>query len=114
MSFYTCVIVNPASANGATGRLWPEMRAALDRVLERWDNQFTLGPGDATRLARKALDDGYEMIVSVGGDGTMNEVVTGLFADGEVAPDGKLLKENVVLGSVRQGTGWDAFDVCRV
>lgn len=54
MGLYTCVIVNPSSANGATGRLWPEIRAALDRVLDRWDNQFTIGPGDGTRLAREA------------------------------------------------------------
>lgn len=101
MAFYACVIVNPASANGATGRRWPELRAALDRVLDRWDNQFTLAPGDATRLANKAAKDGYEMIVCVGGDGTMQEVVTGLVENGQ------LIKPGLVLASVRQGTGGD-------
>jgi YegS/Rv2252/BmrU family lipid kinase len=101
LAFYACVIVNPASANGATGRRWPELRSALDKVLDRWDNQFTLAPGDATRFARKAVDDGYEMIVCVGGDGTMNEVVTGLVENGQ------LLKKDLVLASVRQGTGGD-------
>lgn len=103
MAFYACVIVNPASAAGSTGRHWPELRAALDRVLDRWDSKFTLGPGDATRLAREAVRDGYEMIVSIGGDGTMNEVVTGLFDPGAERP----LREDLVLGSVRQGTGGD-------
>jgi YegS/Rv2252/BmrU family lipid kinase len=102
MAFYACVIVNPASANGATGRRWPELRAALDRVLDRWDNQFTLGPGDATRLARKAAQDGYEMIVCVGGDGTMSEVVSGLFDENM-----QLIRDDLVIAPVRQGTGGD-------
>lgn len=102
MAFYACVIVNPASQNGATGRHWPELRAALDRVLDRWDNQFTLARGDATRLAKKAVEDGYEMIVSIGGDGTMQEVVSGLIDE-----RGELLKKDLVLASVRQGTGGD-------
>lgn len=105
---YACVIVNPASANGATGRHWPEMRAALDRVLDRWDNHFTLGPHDATRLARQAVQDGYEMIVSVGGDGTTSEVVSGLFApDPEQGVGVELLRKDVIIGVVRQGTGGD-------
>ncbi|MBK6684244.1 MAG: diacylglycerol kinase family lipid kinase [Deltaproteobacteria bacterium] len=107
MSLYTCVIVNPKSANGATGRRWPELRAALDRVLSRWDHQFTLGPDDATRLARQAVKDGYEMIVCVGGDGTMNEVVTGLFEEGPLGIEDRLIRPGIVLAAVRQGTGGD-------
>jgi YegS/Rv2252/BmrU family lipid kinase len=103
MSLNTLVIVNPASRNGATGRSWPELRSALDRVLDRWDNQFTLGPGDATRLARQAVGEGYEMIVAVGGDGTNNEVVSGLLAEGGE----RVLRQDLVLGVVRQGTGGD-------
>ncbi len=104
MGLHTMVIVNPASANGATGRTWPELRAALDRVLDRWDNTFTLEPQEATAIAAKAAADGYEMIVSVGGDGTMNEVVTGLLAEGE---EPKLVRDDLVLGAVRAGTGGD-------
>ncbi len=108
MAFYACVIVNPASGNGATGRRWPELRAALDKVLDRWDNQFTLGPGDATRLAREAARADYEMIVCVGGDGTMSEVVTGLFeADEAQGISDRLIRKDLVLASVRQGTGGD-------
>ncbi len=105
---YTCVIVNPASANGATGRHWPEIRAALDDVLERWDNQFTVAPGDATRLAREAVEAGYERIACVGGDGTMNEVVNGLFpADDALGIGDTPTKTGLVLASIRAGTGGD-------
>lgn len=107
MSHHAFVIVNPASANGATGKKWPEMRAALDKVLERWDNAFTTEPGDATRLARQAIQDGYDMIVSVGGDGTMTEIVDGLFEPSEEGISDRLIRRDVLLAPVRAGTGGD-------
>lgn len=39
---------------------------------------FTKGEGDATRLASEAVKDGFDIIVAVGGDGTVNEVASGL------------------------------------
>ncbi len=39
---------------------------------------FTNHPGHATELAQKASSDGFELIVAVGGDGTVNEVAQGL------------------------------------
>jgi YegS/Rv2252/BmrU family lipid kinase len=104
----TLVIVNPKSANGATGRRWPEIQAALNGVLERWDSAFTEGPRDATRLARQAVRDGYEALVSVGGDGTMSELVSGLFEeDAELGITDRLLRKDVVVAPVRAGTGGD-------
>lgn len=107
MSFYTCVIVNPASQNGATGKYWPELKSALDRVLGQWDYEFTRDVGDGVRLGRQAAEKDYEMIVAVGGDGTMNEVVSGLF---DCSPEGKepqLIRDDLILGGVRAGTGGD-------
>ncbi|MGH7454301.1 MAG: diacylglycerol/lipid kinase family protein [bacterium] len=40
--------------------------------------EHTSGPGDATRLAQQAADEGYTMVVAVGGDGTVNETASGL------------------------------------
>jgi YegS/Rv2252/BmrU family lipid kinase len=45
---------------------------------------MTSGPGDATRLAREAVEAGIDTVVAVGGDGTTNEVVNGFF-DGDRA-----------------------------
>ncbi|MES2693762.1 MAG: diacylglycerol kinase family protein [Verrucomicrobiota bacterium] len=38
----------------------------------------TEGPGHATELAREAVETGHDVVVAVGGDGTMNEVAQGL------------------------------------
>jgi YegS/Rv2252/BmrU family lipid kinase len=39
---------------------------------------YTVEAGEATRIARQAVNEGFNMIVAVGGDGTVNEVATGL------------------------------------
>jgi YegS/Rv2252/BmrU family lipid kinase len=102
----TLVIVNPVAGGGSTGRRWPELRRALDDVLEDWDNDFTLEAGDATRMVREAAADGYDEVVMVGGDGTLNEAVNGL---SEVldAPEGAAAPRLPILGLVRFGTGGD-------
>lgn len=42
------------------------------------DLAVTEGPGHATELARSAVQSGHEIVVAVGGDGTMNEVAQAL------------------------------------
>jgi YegS/Rv2252/BmrU family lipid kinase len=44
----------------------------------QYEFAFTSGPGDATRIARQAAAQEIEMVVAAGGDGTVNEVATGL------------------------------------
>lgn len=73
----TAVIVNGTAGGGrCAARVGPyidQLRAAgLTEVY------WTGGPGDATRLARRASDQGFDRVVSVGGDGTLFEVVNGL------------------------------------
>jgi YegS/Rv2252/BmrU family lipid kinase len=95
------VIVNPASAGGATRRGWERIARSIRNAIGPYQHAFTDGPLHATRLANRALRDGFEMIVAVGGDGTLNEVACGFFEDGRaVAPA-------AVLGIVAQGTGCD-------
>lgn len=100
-NFKSYVLVNPNSCNGRTGKLWPELSAALEEKLGPFEQVFTSRPREATDLAREALGKGFEMIVSVGGDGTHNEVVNGFFdGNSPIRADG-------VLGIVTSGTGGD-------
>lgn len=102
------VIVNPMSGGGGTGRRWPELRRALAAQLGTWDHAFTLGPRDATRLAQEAVLEGYDQVVAVGGDGTLHEVVNGLFeVDADGLRSGRPIRSEVVFVPVRFGTGGD-------
>lgn len=81
------VILNPRAASGKAGRRWPALRPVLESALGPVDARFTQGPNHASQLARDALGDGSDLVVVVGGDGTLNEVVNGYLSDGEpVAP----------------------------
>lgn len=97
----TFLVVNPGSAGGETGRKWPELAGKISRVLGDFGHRFTERPMHAAEIAREAIEQGYECIVAVGGDGTVNEVVNGFFRDG------KVVKENVCLGLIPRGTGGD-------
>mgnify|MGYP002639857592 CR=1 FL=1 len=100
-NFRTCVIVNPNSSNGKTGQQWEALAAAMKERIGTFDHHFTSHSGEGADLTREALAKGYEMIVSVGGDGTHNEVTNGFF-DGlrPIAPE-------AVLAVVTSGTGGD-------
>lgn len=70
------VILNPVSP-GARSRPDLASRLAEERGL---DVRVTAGPGDASRLAREALEDGVGTLVVAGGDGTLHEAAAGLGA----------------------------------
>jgi YegS/Rv2252/BmrU family lipid kinase len=94
-------VVNPRAGGGRTGRDWPRIGAALESVFPLLTAVETSEPGEAARLARAALREGHLDIVAVGGDGTINEVLNGFFAQGRpVSPD-------AVLSFVTTGTGGD-------
>ena len=77
----TLLVVNPASANGQTGRKWPQLEGQIRRGLPEMEFDFTRAPGDAQRLTREALDKGYRCVVAVGGDGTSTEFAS--FSQGD-------------------------------
>ena len=81
------MIVNPASANGRTSREWPEIaRHATEAGIDA-DVLITERPGHATELARDAAAAGTELVIAVGGDGTISEVVNGLADPDGTAPE---------------------------
>jgi YegS/Rv2252/BmrU family lipid kinase len=93
-------VVNPNSANGSTARQWPQIEALLKAAIGPFEHAFTKAQGDATPLASQAAKDGCDLVISVGGDGTNNEVVNGLLAENMPAP-------GPTLGFVPRGTGGD-------
>ncbi len=98
----TLFIVNPRASNGRTGRRWnkllPVVRKYFGNTFEYVKTEHAL---HATVLARKGIEEGYSTIISVGGDGTIHEVLNGFIRDG------KLINEDVALGMLPIGTGAD-------
>ena len=91
-------LVNPASANGSTGRRWPVLaRQAADLGL-RGDALLSEHPGHVSELAAEAVRTGATQLVVVGGDGTVHEAVNGLLGAGG---------GDVELAVLSRGTGTD-------
>ena len=77
-------IVNPASGGGKTCRhRWPEVEGILRARGTEYDAVLTERPVHAMQLAEAAVREGRPLIVSVGGDGTLNEVGNGILKGAE-------------------------------
>jgi diacylglycerol kinase (ATP) len=96
------LIVNPASDAGRTAGIVDRVRAEFAVRGVETTLAVTAGPGDATVLAREARAGGSELVVCVGGDGTINEVVNGL-----VEPDAGPGGDVPALAVIERGTGRD-------
>jgi diacylglycerol kinase (ATP) len=91
------VVVNPAAGGGRTARVWRRLRDVMAATLAA-EHVETCAAGDGERLAREAAAAGAPLVVAVGGDGTLNEVVNGVRAVGATT----------VVGAVLTGRGCDA------
>ena len=79
--------------------MWPQIMGLFKESGLHFEHDLTEAPGHAIELAKSAVEKGYEMVVSVGGDGTINEVVNGLYEAGKL--------EDAMLGIISTGTGSD-------
>jgi diacylglycerol kinase (ATP) len=70
-------LVNPASGNGSTAKRWPALQRRARELGLDGEALLSEAPGHLTELARAVSSDG-RLVVVVGGDGTLNEVVNGL------------------------------------
>jgi YegS/Rv2252/BmrU family lipid kinase len=94
-------ILNPQAAGGSVRRRWPEYETALRRRIPHLEVRWSERPWHAAELTRQALEQGAELIVAVGGDGTLHEAVNGFLSHD--AP----LRPRARLGYVPMGTGGD-------
>jgi diacylglycerol kinase (ATP) len=76
-----CVIVNPAAGKGRGLKAERDVRRAFAAVGVS-DIRLTRSAGDETVLARRAIDEGVQTIVAVGGDGTWGNVANAIIASG--------------------------------
>jgi YegS/Rv2252/BmrU family lipid kinase len=97
MSSPPLIIVNPASAGGATGGAWPGVASAVRRHFGPFEVAFTKRPGEAVEISERAARGGRRLVIACGGDGTISEVANGILRAGSDAE----------LGVLPSGTGGD-------
>jgi len=92
------LVVNPKAGGGRTGAIIDDVRGAIERSkIGEVDVVQTTGRGSAIDLAEAGANEGRELVVAVGGDGTFSEVCNGVLRSGKPA--------RVAL--IGQGTGGD-------
>ncbi len=95
-------VINPTASAGETGRSQGRL---LKLIEDRYPDGFTLDvttrPGHATDITREAIRKGVDLVVAVGGDGTMNEVINGFFSKG------RPIRKSARLGLLCSGTAED-------
>lgn len=95
------VVINPISGSGKGLDDFPLISKLLRDNGIRCESVFTEHKHHATELTVSAINAGYRHIIVIGGDGTLHEVVNGLFIQKMVAPD------QITIAVIAVGTGND-------
>jgi YegS/Rv2252/BmrU family lipid kinase len=95
------VIINPKAGNGTALKQWPKIQSLLIANHFSFQFEFTDNKGHATVLTIKAVNNGFEKIICIGGDGTLHAVVNGLMRQNKVE------SSSIPIALIPIGTGND-------
>jgi YegS/Rv2252/BmrU family lipid kinase len=95
------VIVNPNAGNGRGEKDWGKISELLKKENISYCVYFTERKGHAIELSLESISTGFRKIITVGGDGTLNEVLNGVFLN-KICPPA-----DIVLSLIPVGTGND-------
>lgn len=87
-------IVNPAAGNSLISSIQEKLKSTLHNLGIDGEFNKTIGAGDAAKIAKTAVDQNFKTIVAVGGDETVNEVITAVH---------ETKKDNVAVGIIPTG-----------
>jgi YegS/Rv2252/BmrU family lipid kinase len=95
------VIVNPNAGKRKGEKDWPTISALLTEAGIEFVHVFTTHRDHAVSVAEDHINQGFRKIIVVGGDGTLNEVVNGIFRQQAVN------STDILIGMIMVGTGND-------
>lgn len=95
------VIVNPNAGKGRGGNDWNIISGLLHKAGLAFESKFTERKGHAIQITVESINAGFRKIITVGGDGTLNEVTNGVFLN-TVCPT-----YEITIGHIPVGTGND-------
>ena len=76
------IVLNPVAGAGKAAQLWPKFESEIRRQLGDFTLMKTGCPEDAARFARQLAEQGCEIVIASGGDGTIGETIDGLLTSG--------------------------------
>jgi YegS/Rv2252/BmrU family lipid kinase len=94
----TLLLLNPASGKGKGQKFFPSVLSELEKTCQNLVVKVSEFPGHIREICENAAANGFERIISIGGDGTPFEVINGLYAHG--IPD-----RDIPVGMIPAGTG---------
>ncbi|MEK1873834.1 MAG: diacylglycerol kinase family protein [Rhizobium altiplani] len=92
------IVLNPASGRRGKKLFWSALRRAIEARFTNLSLRETKGHGDAERFGRELADDGADLVIAVGGDGTIGEVAGGIL---------KSHRPGTAFSFIATGTGCD-------
>jgi YegS/Rv2252/BmrU family lipid kinase len=95
------VVVNPNAGHGKGKKDWKQISSLLKSKGIEYDFCFTERPFHAIELTTKALSGGFRKFIGVGGDGTMNEIINGIYGQNEIPTN------DITVATITVGTGND-------
>lgn len=101
------LVVNPRSANGVTARHFDGIAQAVRGAVGDVEHAFTERAMHAAELTRSALRGGCDLVIAVGGDGTINEAVNGFFEPARPGEPARPVRPQAALALLPRGTGGD-------
>ena len=103
------VVVNPKASVGKSEKDWPMIKQTLINEGIEFDDVLTEYPRHAIEIVRNAIvKQGYRKFIAVGGDGTNNEVINGIFTQ-DVVPTTEITMAALPIGT---GNDWSRhFDI---
>ena len=95
------VIINPTSGNGSSKKQWPKIELLLKTHSFEFEFAFTKFSKHSMELVHSAVNQGFKNIISVGGDGTLHNIVNGIMTQKTANPS------DITVGVIPIGTGND-------
>lgn len=103
MFLKTLIFINPRAAGGQAVRLWHGIESEFSKAFGTFEAIVTESPEDVVTHLHRALPDGVERVISVGGDGTNHALINVLVEAREKHPQTQIVYGNLPIGT---GNDW--------
>lgn len=94
-------VVNPNAGGGKARKRWESIQVLLQKTGIQYEFGISEYAGQSIELANAAVLNGFKHIAAVGGDGTANEVINGIFEQDKVPT------QDITFAMIPLGTGND-------